>query len=331
MRKKIIRTTATIGISMLLLSVASVYAFFISNDNSAQASTKKQIANIRFESSEVGSLAKELYSQAEENIVETTTEATTEPTTEPTTEATTEATSGSSPTITSTNDTIYSTTSLNVRASNDANSSKIGTLSYGQEANRIGTCDNGWSQIEFDGGVGYVNNSYISTSKPQVQATYSNATSGSNSSSGTGTSAAADPVLAIAQTNASTYSDYINQIVALINQARSENGLAPLSLNSTLTYMAMYRSYEQAQVLNASHTRPDGTTAFTIYSYYGYSCTYKGEVLGQYQESPEEMVNDWLNSPAHREALLSPNFTQIGVGIAEGSNTGLFWTGLFSE
>ena len=69
------------------------------------------------------------------------------------------------------NETMYATTTVNVRSSYSTNSDKLGSLTKAQSVTRtgIGTGDAaGWSRIEFNGKVAYVSSDYLSATKPQV-------------------------------------------------------------------------------------------------------------------------------------------------------------------
>ena len=79
-------------------------------------------------------------------------------------------------------ETMYATTTVNVRSSYSTNSDKLGSLTKAQSVTRtgIGTGDAaGWSRIEFNGKVAYVSSDYLSATKPQVS-------TGSNSGSSSG-------------------------------------------------------------------------------------------------------------------------------------------------
>lgn len=122
----------------------------------------------------------------------------------------------------------------------------------------------------------------------------------------------------------------LQKTVELINVYRTENGLPELNIDRKLCLMACYRSEEQASQLYVSHQRIDGRDSFTIKEDFGYASSIFGEVCGQYQELPEEIVNDWMMSPGHAAILMNGQLTKIGIGVVAGSNGGLFWTGLLS-
>lgn len=75
--------------------------------------------------------------------------------------------------------TLYANTSVNVRELPNANATRLGALSYGQEIQKTGVCDNGWTQVNFKGSTAYVNSKYLQDSKPEV-ITYNNDNNNNN-------------------------------------------------------------------------------------------------------------------------------------------------------
>ena len=79
-------------------------------------------------------------------------------------------------------ETMYATTTVNVRSSYSTNSDKLGSLTKAQSVKRTGIGTGaaaGWSRIEFNGKVAYVSSDYLSATKPQVS-------TGSNGGSSSG-------------------------------------------------------------------------------------------------------------------------------------------------
>ena len=88
------------------------------------------------------------------------------------------------------NETVYATTTVNVRDTYSTSGNKVGSLTKAQSVKRTGTGQGeaaGWSRIEFNGQVTYVNSDYLSTTKPQVS-TGSSGNSGGSSGGSTQTS-----------------------------------------------------------------------------------------------------------------------------------------------
>lgn len=87
--------------------------------------------------------------------------------------------------FTSVNETVYATSTVNIREGFSADTDKLGSLGRGQSVKRvgIGTGDaEGWSQVEFNGQTAYISSDYLSLTKPAAQSSGSN--SGSQTSQG---------------------------------------------------------------------------------------------------------------------------------------------------
>ena len=106
-------------------------------------------------------------------------------------------------------------------------------------------------------------------------------------------------------------------IVALTNQLRAQHGLAALTVNSSLTSAA--QTYSRIMAVNDwfSHEGPDGSTMSSRVTAAGYAgWSFLGENLyrGFYADPASSIVQAWMDSPAHRDIILSPKATEIGVG-----------------
>lgn len=89
--------------------------------------------------------------------------------------------------FTSVNETVYATTTVNIREGFSADTDKVGSLGRGQSVKRvgIGTGDaEGWSEVEFNGQTAYISSEYLSLTKPAAQSSGSNSGSGSQTSQG---------------------------------------------------------------------------------------------------------------------------------------------------
>ena len=112
--------------------------------------------------------------------------------------------------------------------------------------------------------------------------------------------------------------EYRDEVFRLVNEARKEEGLGPLSSHSTAMEFAQIRAEELPD--NFSHKRPDGTVG--EYSHYQFM-----ENIAMGQKTPKEVVNAWLNSSGHRAAIMADYSDQgnyMGVGVYEEKGT-LYW------
>ena len=127
--------------------------------------------------------------------------------------------------------------------------------------------------------------------------------------------------------NVSSESQYISEVVRLVNAERAKEGLAALQMDSSLNSAAQVRAKEI--VTSFSHTRPNGSSCFTALSEAGIKYNGSGENIAYGQKTPAEVVNAWMNSAGHRANIMSSKFTKIGVGC-HNSNGTYYWSQFFT-
>lgn len=120
----------------------------------------------------------------------------------------------------------------------------------------------------------------------------------------------------------------VNDVFELVNKARSQNGLAALTLDKSLCAAAEIRAKEI--VRSFSHTRPDGTSCFTVLKESGISYRAAGENIAYGQRSASAVMNAWMNSSGHRANILSKNFGKVGVACFIYGGT-RYWVQLFTN
>ena len=119
---------------------------------------------------------------------------------------------------------------------------------------------------------------------------------------------------------------YEAEVVRLVNEARAENGLQPLTASAEISRVARAKSQDMADNGYFSHTSPTYGTPFQMLTAFGISYKTAGENIAYGQRTPQEVVTGWLNSPGHRANILNASYTQIGVGYVAAGN---YWTQLF--
>ena len=114
---------------------------------------------------------------------------------------------------------------------------------------------------------------------------------------------------------------------AKVNESRLANGIPELAWDESLYELACVRAQEI--VMNFSHQRPDGSYVGTvIIGEYGASGC--GENIAANYRSVTNLVNGWLNSQEHKEAMLDARFTS-GVMGCYGHNGTYYWVNLFRQ
>lgn len=122
------------------------------------------------------------------------------------------------------NETLYVTTTVNVRDTYSTSGNKLGSLTKAQSVKRTGIGTGaaaGWSRIEFNGKVAYVSSDYLSTTKPQV-----NTSTGSSGSSGGQTSkpSTGGSEIDTGSSNTSSGGGSLSDLAGAIQQEREEQG-----------------------------------------------------------------------------------------------------------
>ncbi len=168
------------------------------------------------------------------------------------------------------------------------------------------------------------------SSKSTGSSSGSNSTGSSNSSNSSNSNSSNSSNSTGSSYNSSSVSvdtdEYAYRVFELVNEERSEAGQETLSWNDSLADCAQVRAQELVEKF--SHTRPDGSSCFTIMTANGFSYGYKGENIAMGQRSPEQVMNSWMNSSGHKANILSPNFAEIGVGCYYSNGT-FYWVQMF--
>ncbi|WP_028799601.1 sigma-70 family RNA polymerase sigma factor [Streptomyces sp. 142MFCol3.1] len=117
----------------------------------------------------------------------------------------------------------------------------------------------------------------------------------------------------------------VTQVVALVNKERAAAGCGPLTEDPQLEDAAQAHSDDMAARNFFEHTNPDGTDPGQRITAAGYRWSTYGENIAQGQQTPEAVMESWMNSPGHRANILNCSFKNIGVGVHRGSG-GPWWT-----
>jgi uncharacterized protein YkwD len=127
--------------------------------------------------------------------------------------------------------------------------------------------------------------------------------------------------VAEATPKAAEMDEYENQIAAMINNIRVENGLNALAADGSLNAVAENRSQDLLNRNYFSHYTPEGTNVFDVMRSFGVSYRYAGENLAQSAPASagttDGFMNAWMNSPTHKANILRAQYTKIGVSMVE--------------
>ncbi|MEA5420183.1 CAP domain-containing protein [Spirulina sp. CCNP1310] len=121
----------------------------------------------------------------------------------------------------------------------------------------------------------------------------------------------------------------VAQLLMLINQERSQAGLAPLQLDPILTLAAQNHANAMARQNFFSHTNPEGSSTLDRVVALGYQGSV-GENIAAGRVNPEWVMRQWLSSPGYQANLLAPQAGEIGLGygINPESDYIHYWTAI---
>ncbi len=162
-----------------------------------------------------------------------------------------------------------------------------------------------------------------------------------------------EAVLALLRSRVTIADQTRNDMIAALNDYRAQYKLAPLTSNAYLELAAQRHAHDMSTRGYFSHFTPEGRSYIDRIRSGGYldvhpdSCTCSqqfnlgegsetqgpdylitgtqqcgcqpvfalGENLAKGQLTVEQVMKDWINSPHHRDNLLRPEFTEIGIGL----------------
>ena len=115
---------------------------------------------------------------------------------------------------------------------------------------------------------------------------------------------------------------YSSVLVDLTNKARGQNNESTLTLSDRLTNAAQMKADDMANKQYFAHTSPEGITPWYWFQQAGYEFIYAGENLAVDFTESGDVEKAWLASPKHRENIVDPRFTEIGIATKTS-----FWQG----
>jgi uncharacterized protein YkwD len=118
------------------------------------------------------------------------------------------------------------------------------------------------------------------------------------------------------------------QLFDLVNQERAQRGLAALQWDDRLVPVARAHSEEMFKLKYFGHQSPVAGSPFDRLAAAGITYTRAGENLA-YAQSVAIAHRALMDSPGHRENILRPEFTRIGIGVINAGAYGRMFTQLF--
>lgn len=118
------------------------------------------------------------------------------------------------------------------------------------------------------------------------------------------------------------------QMLALVNEERVNVGLPPLTLDQRLVPIARQHSEEMFRLRYFAHQSPVNGSPFDRIEAAGIRYSRAGENLA-YAQSVAVAHRGLMSSQGHRENILRPEFTRIGIGVVSAGPYGKMFTQMF--
>lgn len=107
------------------------------------------------------------------------------------------------------------------------------------------------------------------------------------------------------------------ELVSLTNQERQNKGLNLLTINPVLNQVAQAKAADMIAHNYWAHTSPDGLTPWTFFKNANYQYLYAGENLARDFYESNAVMTAWLNSPTHRDNILSSRYRETGIAVVQ--------------
>lgn len=107
------------------------------------------------------------------------------------------------------------------------------------------------------------------------------------------------------------------------NQERLKLGLEPLRFSQTLSKSAQAKAEHMFANNYWAHNAPDGTTPWDFFKDVNYQYLIAGENLAKDFYDTSSMMSAWMKSPTHRDNIVNPKYKEIGIGVVNGTLSGV--------
>jgi uncharacterized protein YkwD len=118
-------------------------------------------------------------------------------------------------------------------------------------------------------------------------------------------------------------------LVELHNKERAKEKLGALKVNAKLTAAAELHAKWMAENEKLSHEGADGSDPAKRVKDQGYLFERIGENVAQGQKNSTIAMKAWMDSPHHKENILKPEFTEIGVACKISESGEPYWAADF--
>ncbi|MBI3835326.1 MAG: CAP domain-containing protein [Planctomycetes bacterium] len=121
------------------------------------------------------------------------------------------------------------------------------------------------------------------------------------------------------------------QVLQLINSERAKADLPPVVRNPNLDQLADDYACRMISADFFAHEDPASGEGPAERALGKYRFLAMGENLAAGQQTPDEVMRMWMESPSHREIILDAEWTEVGIGVQNGGEYSYYWVQEFGH
>ena len=127
------------------------------------------------------------------------------------------------------------------------------------------------------------------------------------------------------------HTPWVNKTIHLLNEERKKQDLPLLIEDPLLDQLAIIKAQDMIEYGYFDHKSPYYGNPWDLATLYDYEFSSFGENIARYITSPEAVMKAWMASDSHRENILKPTYTHVGIAVKKDESGKLYWIQLFSS
>jgi uncharacterized protein YkwD len=134
----------------------------------------------------------------------------------------------------------------------------------------------------------------------------------------------------IRETDNPSFEMDLKELFRLTNEERKKAGVPVLATNLKLQAAAIQHAKNMANQETLAHELDEKGPSDRVREQ-KYEFRALAENIAEGQKTPAEVIKSWMGSEGHRTNLLNPDYTEIGLGIAESAQGTRYWAQVFGK
>lgn len=118
--------------------------------------------------------------------------------------------------------------------------------------------------------------------------------------------------------------------IAMVNKERAKKGLKMVKEDPALSKIAQLKAEDMVDNRYFAHVSPLYGKPSEMAVHFGYPTNQVGENIALGYASSRETMDAWMESKGHKDNILLPSYTSIGVGYVEDEDGIPYWVHLFA-